>query len=366
MKKIRTIILVTLLSLVLLQMVIPMVKIASAATTYTQTNGTLNGANYIIRIPSPTTSWNRDLVVFCRGYFHDLPADPMLTSNSVYNAESYSVGAISAGAAFAISDYGFGGYCIREGMDATYQLTQYAKSTFNVTGKVYLEGISMGGCVALMLGQKYPNMYSGVLDICGAKDLAAQYELRSTMATLDDSGLTAKLQTLGASVPPYPFSLYPSSMWGDAYRAWCSQAAADMVVEFGGSPNNVPQAYQNLDPIYHANISIPVITVQGTSDGLVPYARAVEYQTAVIATGKSNLYRMYSVNGGQHGDSLLLADAANRLPELFAWANTLPIPESPAVLLIAIVIASLTVLPFANKKPQHTQIAKQKTTTNSQ
>jgi len=109
MRKIITIMIVILLSLVILQTTIPMIKIASAATTYTQTNGTLSGANYIIRIPSPTASWNRDLVVFCRGYFHDLPGDPMLSDNSVYNVESWAAGAISAGAAFAISNYGSGG-----------------------------------------------------------------------------------------------------------------------------------------------------------------------------------------------------------------------------------------------------------------
>jgi len=37
----------------------------------------------------------------------------------------------------------------------------------------------MGGNVALQLGAKYPDLYSGVLDVCGSKDLIDSYNKRS-------------------------------------------------------------------------------------------------------------------------------------------------------------------------------------------
>ena len=42
----------------------------SAASPYTEIFGTLNGANYVIRIPNPIENWNRNLVVYCHGYSH--------------------------------------------------------------------------------------------------------------------------------------------------------------------------------------------------------------------------------------------------------------------------------------------------------
>ena len=292
----------------------------SAVTAYTENNGTLGGANYTIRIPSPIESWNRDLVLFCRGYDHNMPSNPMGSTLSSY--ENWAQAALSRGAAFAATTYGSGGYCVQKGMDTTHQLAQYVKSTFNATGKIYLAGISMGGNIVLMLGQKYPNVYSGVLDICGAKNITDLYDGAVFMSTANDSQMDARIQSFTAPVPPYPFSLFGSS-WRTIYRNWCTQVAADMVVEFGGTPSAVLQAYRDFDPLYHANISIPVITVQGTSDALVPYARTLEYQAAVNAAGKSNLYRMYSILGGQHGDAPVMNDALNRLGELMAWSNAL-------------------------------------------
>ena len=54
-----------------------------------------------------------------------------------------------------MSSFGAGGYCIQKGMNATYELTQYIVSTYNVS-KVIVMGFSMGGNIALLLGEKYP------------------------------------------------------------------------------------------------------------------------------------------------------------------------------------------------------------------
>jgi pimeloyl-ACP methyl ester carboxylesterase len=292
----------------------------SAATAYTEYNGALGGANYTIRIPSPIESWNRDLEVFCRGYVHDMPATAM--GEGFFSNENLAQAAISRGTAFAVSTYGSGGYCVQAGMDTTYQLTQYVRSTFNATGKVYLYGASMGGDIALMLGEKYPNVYSGVLDVCGAKNLTYLYNAGNLVSTSNDTEVIAQIQANNAPVPPYPFSLYGSS-WMTFYRAWCSQVVADMVAEFGGTPSAVPQAYRNADPLYHADIAIPVITVHGTSDALVPYSTTLDYKAAVTAAGKASLYRLYAIAGGEHVGSSVMADAANRFDELVAWSDIL-------------------------------------------
>jgi pimeloyl-ACP methyl ester carboxylesterase len=320
MRKIITVALVTLLILAIIPATFPIVLTASAATpAYTEINGTLNGANYTIRFPSPMNSWNRILVVYCHGYSHTEPTRPLITVPDGTN--NWANGTLSIGSAFAMSSYGAGGFCVQKGMNATYELTQYIVSTYKVA-KVYLVGVSMGGEIALLLGEKYPKVYSGVMDIAGATNTTEMYTTGSQMVAMNDTELTTYLQGLTAPMPPYPFTLYPPPLSNQIqqYRTFMNQSLADMAAECGGTPSQVPQAYRNIDPLYHTNISIPVITVHGTSDAIVFYKRSQEYQAAVAAAGKSNLYRLYPVTGGQHADTAVQTEASNHMMELAGMA----------------------------------------------
>ncbi len=130
-----------------------------SAIDYTQYAGTLNGADWALRIPNP---WNGMLVLLCRGYNPGLPnASTSIASGSAM---------LNSGFAVAASNYGAGGFSLLKGVNSTYQLTKYIVDTYHVTGKIFLVGLSMGGSVVLLLGQKYPEVYSGVLDMFGGKD----------------------------------------------------------------------------------------------------------------------------------------------------------------------------------------------------
>src|SRR4030065_136748 len=170
----------------------------AVAAGYTETVGTLGGAHYVVRFPD---TWNGMLVVFCRGFSHPPVLDARSTS---YN--STASGLLGQGYAVAASAYGAGGYCIQTAMNDTYQLTKYLVNTYHITGKVFLIGASMGGNVALMLGEKYPNVYSGVLDMYGSKDIKNQYETKVRWANLSDAAFTAELTAITAPIPPYPFA----------------------------------------------------------------------------------------------------------------------------------------------------------------
>jgi pimeloyl-ACP methyl ester carboxylesterase len=342
----KSILVVTILTLTLMSTAIPMFLTASAASTYTEYNGNLAGASYTVRIPSPIETWNRNLVVYCHGYSHAMPADPLLTS--VEGSSDWAAATIAAGAAFAITSNGAGGYCVQQGMDATYQLTQYVKSTYSATGKVYLVGVSMGGNIALLLGEKYPNIYSGVLDVCGVKNATETYNLAAWVGTTDNSAVEAQIQAFNAPIPPYPFGQYTN--WMASYRYFCNQVAGDIDAECGGTPSAVPQAYRNIDPLYHTNISIPVITVHGTSDGLVPYVRSLQYQTAIAAANKSSLYRLYPVAGGEHAPSeVLMAAGISHLSELM---NFTTVPEfAGSMFAISIIVLAIATVMLSLGKP---------------
>jgi pimeloyl-ACP methyl ester carboxylesterase len=330
MQRIKTIILVTLLTLAIIPTTIPIIPTACAASAYTEVNGTLNGANYTLRIPNPIEAWTGILVMYCHGYSHNEPTRPLIKASD--GTGNWASAMISVGAAFAMSSFGAGGYCVQKGMNATYELTQYLIATYNVKA-VMVMGVSMGGNIALMLGEKYPNVYYSVLDICGSKGLAQQYRDKIDLAaTTNETEFAGKITAMGGKIPPFPFTLTPPPVSSQLamFRNFCNQSAIDIAAECGGTPDEVPLAYQAIDPIYHANISIPTMTIHGTADALVPYSRSLDYQAAVAAAGKSSLYRLYTVVGGEHGDPALQGVAGSHFTELVSWAVGHPLLQAAA------------------------------------
>jgi outer membrane protein assembly factor BamB/fermentation-respiration switch protein FrsA (DUF1100 family) len=278
-----------------------------SALEYIQYEGTLDGADWGLRIPDP---WNGMLVVICRGY-SDVSTIPVNTLNW------FGVTMLNKGFAVAASNYGSVGYCSQAGVDSTYELTMHVIDNYNVTGKVFLYGFSMGGGVALLLGEKYPDVYSGVLDLFGTKDLKEQHTTKSRWANLTDEELTAELTALDIAVPPEGYATL------DEFRTECASMVPEFEFETGGTPATHPQAYEDCSPTYHANITIPVITIHGTADPLVPFYESIMYQTAVDNTGHSHLYRLYNVTDAGHLSASIIAEVPARFDELVAWSDAL-------------------------------------------
>ena len=278
------------------------------AATYTETVGTLDGAQYAIRIPN---NWNGMLAIVCRGFSH--VAIPDIRNNTFYLSAANAL--TNQGYAVAASTFGAGGYCIQKAVNTTYQMTKYLIANYNIQGKVFLVGLSMGGGVALLLGEKYPSIYSGILDLCGAKNSTSSYIDRTTWASLNDTALAAEITALNAPVPPYPFTNLTQM------RTFYATNAADIALEAGGTPQEKPETYQTISPVYHTNISIPIITVQGTSDVLMPLSQTMSYQDAIFAAKRSTLYRLYPIVGGQHADPSIIAEIPGRFAELVKWSS---------------------------------------------
>jgi pimeloyl-ACP methyl ester carboxylesterase len=301
----------------------------ATATGYTEEVGTLDDANFVARFPD---NWNGILIVLCRGY----SITPVSDAKTIYNSTTFTLldqGYAVAASTYGANTYGVNGYCAKKGVNATYQLTKYLVDKYNITGKVFLIGYSMGGNIALLLGEKYPDVYSGVLDMYGGKDPAARYTTFMKWANMSDAELTAELNALNSTVPPY---MFPDLAM---LRYFYSIAATAIVTETGGTPANASKAYEDLSPVCHANISIPEITVHGTSDAVILYNDSLNYQTAVANAGRSNLYRLYPVVGGQHADPNVDAELPTRLAELVEWSNTIPEGLSVEVLMLLSALA---------------------------
>ncbi len=310
MRKGKSTIIVAILISILTFSAIPLFTTSSAALSPTDLAGTLNGASYRIQIPNPIETWNRNLVIYCHGYSHTEPQPPL----SMASASTL----VAAGWAVAMSSYGMGGYFIKTAMENTYLLTQYVKNTYNVTGKIFLLGISQGGGISLLLAEKYPNLYNGVLDLSGSKDLKLSYQTRiDQLSARNDAELTAKLQAIGASVPPYPYASLAD------LQTFNVNQKNDLENATGGTPDTVPKAYEEISATYHANIHVPVITIHALYDPVNTYAQALAYQAAVASAGKSSFYRLYTTSGTGHVDSTVTSQVPTRFAELVSWAATL-------------------------------------------
>jgi len=321
MKKVAVLVLASAL-LMLTTALAPPLATVSCSLAYTETIGKLGGADFLVRIPEPVTNWNGGLVIYCRGY---LPGVPDITK-VLSSTNPTSTTLISLGYAVAFSNYGEGGFCFQKAMIRTHQLTEWIADNYDVTGKIYVIGISMGGSMALELGAKFPDLYDGVIDLCGPKDYAAGYYDGLYLASLSYIDLQKEFDKRGVTTYPLPNLV----IW----KLFNGIVANDTIIECGGTPDSKSQAYERISPTYSAvDITVPTITLHGTRDGMVPYAESVKYKDVVTAAGHSDFYRLYIVTGAQHGDAALFAQMFqapyNAFYQLVDWVED-GIPASPS------------------------------------
>jgi len=264
---------------------------------YTEYVGTLDHANFVVRIPNE--GWNGMLVVGCHAYkAFDWTPDAQFAVDNLVNGQGIGLPFVllEQGFAYAASSFGEGGFSIKMGMTRTHQLTEYVIDNFGVTGKVFIIGRSLGGAIVLLLGEKYPELYDGVLDISGVKNVTQLYV-----------DLVALINS-----PGWPYTLPPDR------QASFMQMVMDIEAEYGGTYDEKPQHYEKRNPVSNAEISIPIISVHGAQDpNMRPTSKqALSYGIAVDAAGCSEYYRVYVADPGKHGDPPVIDEALIRFEEL--------------------------------------------------
>lgn len=280
---------------------------------FTEYYGSIGGANFVVLIPDDWTNALGDgmLIVMCRGKGYD--EDPR--DSGLYGAaKPYA----KQGIAVALTNYGTTEMERKFGVIRTHQLTKFVIHNYGVTGKVFLHGISLGGGVALVLGERYPNVYSGVLDIAGVKDAAMQYY--------------HKVETLNDNTPPFPigtgdpflFNLYD----GDPER---------MADKMGGTPDEKPHKYAKYSATSYTDLKIPVISLVHLNDDIVPYESTIYYHSLVgdtwhvVVTVNVDTPNPKSYSGDYYGhmDPKLYAAIPIYWEYLVMWSNGIPVVIPP-------------------------------------
>lgn len=305
----KALILISLMTLSI--MAIPCVPTVHAKITevndlegYTEYYGTIGGANFYVLIPDDWTNFLGDgmLVVMCRSamYFED-PRD---------NFQDYMFANILVmqGIAVAASNYGPDGG-VEDGVIHTHQLTMYVIDNYDVTGKIFLFGTSLGGNVALLLGERHPDVYSGVLDNSGIKDWAAMYyDAIDYMAVHTGEDLFLDF--------------------------WYNGIIASLPSTYGGTPDQKPNKYAKYSPTHHADMSIPVISVVHVDDAIVNATQTDLYHAALSDPSLHMIVTVTEVTPGAfpypgatgwygHFDPYTFMAAATNLFTLIVWSNIL-------------------------------------------
>ena len=133
-------------------------KVTTRMVCKTQTLS--SGEKYQICKPA---NWNGELVIFAHGYIPE--SEPIRLPQE---ASKFAPLLVSLGYAFATTSYRQNGLAIQSGIEDIIRLRKKFIQNYGQPKQVYLTGISEGGIITTLALERYPQLFSGGLSLCGA------------------------------------------------------------------------------------------------------------------------------------------------------------------------------------------------------
>ena len=291
------------------------------STTNTN-NGWAHDAQFVIRLPE---HWNGKLVItgspgVRRQYANDfIISDWVLGAGYAYAATDKG----NTGAKF-YTDGKEPGDAIAEWHRRVTQLTLAAKLVVaeryhRPAARTYITGMSNGGYLTRYALETHPELYDGGVDWMGTlfrpegpnlltflpPTLAHYpgYKANGDQAA-HDAIIAAGFAPGSEFLWPYHFENY----WGltqDMYRRELDPAydGAPEAYDYAGRPAAVKEAVARISNT--GRIGRPLITLHGTLDSLLPISQDSDvYRRLVERAGRAPLQRYYTIENGNHFDSL--------------------------------------------------------------
>src|SRR2546421_3248639 len=142
-------------------------KVAHAATNSCITpggtnvlQGNLDGANYIISVPS---NWNGTLVLYSHGYV--FPGKPLVARDAGDPLTRAAL--LQQGYALAGSSYSQNGWALQQAFNDQIALLDFFDATCGHPTRTIAWGHSLGGIITAGLVQLNPGRFAGALPMCG-------------------------------------------------------------------------------------------------------------------------------------------------------------------------------------------------------
>ena len=140
---------------------------ATCPTGTTTASGALpgSGALFLFCVP-PDEVWNGSVIVYAHGYVN--PFDELDIVDDVIGGLRVSEIATGGGFAFATTSYRNHGLIIFEAeQDLLRTVREFERQFGRVSGAILAAGVSEGAAVAVLAGERYPELFDGVLAVCG-------------------------------------------------------------------------------------------------------------------------------------------------------------------------------------------------------
>ena len=330
------------------------------ATTNTVDIGVLAGAPYYIEIP---VKWNKGLVLYTHGYTPEGAKPPQHTSAQ---HRAFREVFLSRGFAFAASDYSSQGWAVKEGIEETEALRRHFVAKHGQPSETYITGHSMGGHIAMAILERQPEAYQGGLPMCGPLGAAidflnagpfdmlvtfeaifpgtigSPYEARPGTADRINAALAAHPERSARFAEHYDrtvgqltgaLTLFHTLVTGlkkraggepfdnrnRIYAGFGDDAALNRTVKrYAADPAARDYVRQYATPT--GRIADPMLTIQTTSDALVPGTDVTAYDIPAAQAGTSDRFVARFVEAEGHCN-FTPGQVGNAFDALLAWAR---------------------------------------------
>ena len=188
------------------------VALAQISSTCLPDGVQASGAKYRICMPSPSTQWNHQLVLFAHGYV--APTEPIaIPEDQLKLPDGTSLpGLVNAlGYAFAVSSYRTNGLAILPAIDDLRDLVGVFNRTVGTASRVYITGASEGGLITTLSIERFPQIYRAGVAACGPiGDFEGQVNYLGDFRVVFDYFFPNVLPGNPFSIPPGLMMNWPS------------------------------------------------------------------------------------------------------------------------------------------------------------